>query len=1103
VTDEELPFDIRDAMRKRSTPQPDSGSVESTVVEGDDMPPQDTMPTTNKPSEADLRGDHWREGTGDTDIERTLAAQGLRDWSGRPENIAQDNQPAIEPKNHTLHPTSEPGQSRALKIIALSWNGGPTQSIQALFRSFPNAENVAYLVVQSVNSCYQTLDFNALNGFTELNVVEAKNNVLVLSGFVYLVPFLHAVTIREGCIRLKEIRVSWPIIQSYTSKFFESVALEKKEHGTGIVLANDIKIASESSGYDVAYFERCNGVEAIMRDGGKVFFEHRSTDFFNLMATNDLIPQWCSAKDIAVYLSSLEESQFASANEKLAGDDDARGVAPDSLVSRNTLDSIVGSLLLDLGLQDRTNHRFFLYSLIYQRMGYLQVSSLQQYAYLINHSNVEREQLSELVGRRWGKPYRAGKTLKRVTASSDADALASSNGNKSLQKEVQALKRSIGRLESKNAALEKDNRKLLVELSEATSLNRDLETVQGSMGYASLVLDKSLFLRRYSPCATNLFALQTMDIGKPLLQLSADLDLLQLENQVKQVLLRRNVVFFDATIDDQLWCLRLAPYLDKGDELIGVVVSWADQGTFQYWHQRIHSHESRLEVVLNNAGIGIVGIDPDGVLVNVNEAMANMLGYESSNLYGMQYQELVHPEDLSDSNQLMQDILLGEQSAFHQGIRYVRSDQKVISVRITCLLLDGVDNNRQVLTMVEDITEQTRLTRQLHQSQKMEALGQLTGGIAHDFNNLLAVIMGHTELARSQLQRPGSDKEVRLKRYMDAVQKSADRAKVLISQMLIFSHGGKSAPQLIHPAVLVREVVAIFESSLSPGIELKVEMEPRVPAIMIDPVQADQMILNLCLNARDAIEGEGDIVISVRRVANLTAECASCHEPVSGDFVEIGVHDTGVGIAPELQAKVFDPFYSTKQVGKGSGLGLSVVHGIVHDHDAHVGLQSEREHGAYFKVWFPAYEGSVPAERSTQAPCENVIDPESLSGSGRVMVVDDEPSLLIFLEELLVSRGYSVVPFSKARQALRYFQQYGEELDMVITDQAMPELSGVELAIKLYQGRPELPVIIYTGSDHDGYYDLIPPPSIKQFLLKPIRPAELLQAVKHHIAVES
>ena len=1124
MTDDDLPFDIRDAMRKRSIPAPrytpvenplpfDNGAETGDVASSDSSVSSDSVSSDNLTSPGTLvvsksgagaPSDKPSFGESDASIEKVLSAEGLPNWG---EGIGQMPQgDSISGElfvNNTCAPLSKGEDAGAIKIIALSWNGGSTRSIQTLFRAFPESKTMAYLVVQSVNSCYQTLDFDVLDELTPLKVVEAKNSVVVLPGYVYLIPFLHAVTIEEGCIRLKEIRVSWPIIQNYASKFFESVASEARMNGVGIVLANELRAANEAGGQSIADFERCEGVEAIMRDGGRVFFESREDSFSNPLNDNDLILQRRSAKEIAVYLASFDKRDLLPSPGELGSDD--LGAQYHSSSSKNILDSIINTILLDVDQQDKKDHRFFLYSLIYQRMGYLQVNALQEYFYFVSHSITEREQLSELVGRRWGKSFRTGRSVKSNDVAGNPVSSSSVIDAKTAKKhkiEMEALNQRIKSLESRNEVLENENHKLLMECSESTSLNQDYTSVQASMGSALLVLDKNLALRRYNAAATKLFELETTDIGKPLLQLPANIDLSQLEERSRQTLLCRKVLFIDEIVGDELWCLRIAPYLDQGDVLIGVVVSWADRDTFHYWHQRIHAHESRLEVVLNNAGIGVIGINFDGVLVKANDAVAKMLCYERNSLYGIHYDEIIHPDDLAESYKLMEGVLAGGLSVFNREIRYVRHDRKVISVRVTASLLDGLDENRQILAMVEDITEQIRLTRQLQQSQKMEALGQLTGGIAHDFNNLLAVIMGHTELARGQLLRPESEKELRLKRYLDAVQKSADRAKVLISQMLIFSHGGQSAPQPVQPSVLVHEVVAIFQASLSPNIELKVEMEPHVPAIMIDPVQADQMIVNLCLNARDALEGVGVIVISVRRLEMLATECASCHQPVLGDYVEFGVRDTGVGIDPELHGKVFDPFFSTKQVGEGSGLGLSVVHGIVHDHDAHIGLQSVPGEGAHFKLWFPVVAASFAVNGSQADSMGEDIEPRSLSGSGRIMVVDDEPTLLSFLEELLVSRGYSVVPFSKANHALRYLEEYSDALDMVITDQAMPEVSGLELAAELYQRRPELPVIVCTGSNHDGYYDLIPSPSIKQFLLKPIRPVELLQAVKRHISIE-
>lgn len=844
------------------------------------------------------------------------------------------------------------GSNTGLKTVALSWSGGSRQDLQKLFRSFPNRGNIAYLIFQSINSRRQALSLNELKQFTSLQVVEAKNRMLVERENVYLVPFQHAITIQKGLIHLREIRVSWPVVETYTSKFFESVADEARAGGVGIVLENQLAVAESSNSRDPTMLERSRGINALISGGGRVFFQ---TNNESNVANHEpeRSGKKASIRQIAQFLSALEES--ASQEDKIiAYGHKVKYLSASSLINndKESLEILAAAILNALHCSNSIENQAQVFVAVYRRMDQLQIKSVAKYFDVVNQSDIEQAQLK----------IQTAKLLPLELKLDDETDSSSSAGDSELRDskieaeatELQIAEEKIKRLEQANARLYKENLQLEAIHFQASSKKNDFSSIESSTGMGMLVLDKNLFLRRFNRQANSLFNISASDIGKSVLQLSCSLDVVLLQEQARRVLNLRQVKFVDVLIEESLWCLRLAPLLDESDVLVGLIISWPDRQTFQYWHQRIHSHNSRLMGVLNKASIGLMVIDHDGKLIRVNDAVARLLGYERDELYGKEHDQLLQREDVKRIDDLFKGILLKEKDSFQAEIKYICRDGSVIIAQVTCSVMeDAVDNNRQILVILEDISQARQLARKLQQAHKMEALGQLTGGIAHDFNNILAVIMGHTELALSQLEGHDGEKEGRVLRYLQAIEKAGNRAKGLISQMLVYSHRGKSMPQWVNLATLVQNMVNIVGVSIPARINLGVEIEADLPLVKIDPIQADHMILNLCLNARDVLTDGGNIIISVKRLEHLADECASCHESVQGEYVELAVTDDGPGIDPSIRDKLFNPFFSTKPVGQGSGMGLAVVHGIVHDHGAHIGLQSAPGQGASFKLWLP------------------------------------------------------------------------------------------------------------------------------------------------------
>jgi len=399
-----------------------------------------------------------------------------------------------------------------------------------------------------------------------------------------------------------------------------------------------------------------------------------------------------------------------------------------------------------------------------------------------------------------------------------------------------------------------------------------------------------------------------------------------------------------------------------------------------------------------------------------------------------------------------------------------------------------------VLAIARDVTaerraerESRRLEAQLRQAQKMEAIGQLTGGIAHDFNNILASVMGYVVLAE---ERASDRDDAKAVDYLGQALASCRRARDLIQQMLTFSRGGRGEPRAVDLAALVQETAPMLRASLPATLQLTLDCGDLLPPVWVDEVQAHQVLLNLAINARDACTGAGAIHIGLQHRRGITASCASCRHGFSGDFVELAVADCGAGIAPDLVERIFDPFFTTKAPGKGSGMGLSTVHGIVHEYGGHVVVDSALGSGSAFRVLWPASRATAPAGPSAAAAKQR-----RRRLAGRVLLVDDEPAVLGSMRETMLNWGLEVDAHLQPEAALAAFESAPQSFDLVVTDLAMPQVSGLELASRLL-ARRRLPVLLLSGYVDERSIaaarelELAPP------LSKPVEPDRLRAALE-------
>jgi signal transduction histidine kinase len=413
---------------------------------------------------------------------------------------------------------------------------------------------------------------------------------------------------------------------------------------------------------------------------------------------------------------------------------------------------------------------------------------------------------------------------------------------------------------------------------------------------------------------------------------------------------------------------------------------------------------------------------------------------------------------------------------------------------------DAQNNVISLHGIAADITERKQteaatnaLRDQLLQATKMEAVGHLTAGIAHDFNNMLGAMMGYTEITK---QVVASGQVQNVDRYLGEILNAGQRAKELIAQMLTFSRTQTDTSNMEVPITLVtpviKEVVAMLRSSIPSSIDLNYQSSDPDLKVHIQPVNLHQIILNLTVNARDAMGEYGRIDIKISKQTVSDQLCASCKQAFSGSFIKISVTDTGSGIDGHLLQNIFNPFFTTKEVGKGTGMGLSVVHGLVHKLGGHIEVESTLKKGSKFSIWLP--------EAVSEQVTVNLNDILEVTGGTlagiRIMIVDDEISMSTVLKEFLTMQGALTSVFNSPVAAFDAFEEHPDQVDIVITDETMPGLTGMHLAELMLKQRPELPIILCTGYSEHATPALAEKAGLAGFFRKPLKLNDILRKIR-------
>ncbi len=502
--------------------------------------------------------------------------------------------------------------------------------------------------------------------------------------------------------------------------------------------------------------------------------------------------------------------------------------------------------------------------------------------------------------------------------------------------------------------------------------------------------------------------------------------------------------------------------------------------------------ERRFRTVLEASPNPIVGVDASARIIFVNPQVEATFGYSRDELVG-QPVELLLPERVVARHVEHRDEFISHPVARPMGIGLDlagrRKDGREFPVEISLSPVDTADG-MQVFATVVDITARKAAETQLVQAQKLESIGRLAGGIAHDFNNMLFAILGYAELLTQDLapnRRASLDAETALK-SVDGISQAAERAATLTQQLLAFSRQQVVSPKVIDLNDAVRSVEPMLHRLIGENLHLVVRLDPVASQLRADPGQLDQILVNLVVNARDAMPDDGTVTIETGHVEFDEPYAIEHFEVTPGSYAMLAVSDTGHGMDQDTRQHVFEPFFTTKEVGKGTGLGLATIYGIVRQAAGHIWLYSEPGYGTTFKLYFPRVDAEAPVTGGPTAV-------PSSRGAGTVLVVEDETAVREMTRRLLERSGFQVIAVADGSEAMAQLGRLGERIDVLMTDVVMPHMSGIELAERAIDLYPRVGIVLLSGYTAETLNLERVTHRGATFVAKPVSATELLRAV--------
>jgi len=507
--------------------------------------------------------------------------------------------------------------------------------------------------------------------------------------------------------------------------------------------------------------------------------------------------------------------------------------------------------------------------------------------------------------------------------------------------------------------------------------------------------------------------------------------------------------------------------------------------------EALRESEVRFRTLFSQAAVGVAQVESQtGRVVRINKRYCDIIGYTPDEMIQKSFREITHPDDLQKNLSNMKDLIEGRISKFSIDKRYFRKDGSLGWVKLWVSPMWEVGQMPDYhIAVVEDITDRKQAEKdkqhieaQLQQSQKMEAIGLLAGGIAHDFNNLLTTIIGYADFALEQVRE-----NISLTSEIKEIRKAGRKAAALTRQLLTFSRKQLIQPEILNLNDILKNTEKMLRRTIGEDIEFKTMFESELWDVKMDPGQIDQILLNLVVNARDAMPTGGKLTIET---ANVELDDVYFQnygvKDKRGSYVLLSVADSGIGMDEEILSRIFEPFFTTKERGQGTGLGLSTVFGIVQQNNGHIRADSEPGKGTTFKVYFQRIKTDEVSD-----DIEEQLDENQLKGSETILVVEDSETLLKLTQKMLESYGYKILAAQSGNEAIQILNGHDGTIHLLLTDVVMPDMNGRELAEKIQSESPKVQVLYMSGytddtiSKHGVLYDDV------EFIEKPFSAKDL------------